>query len=401
MNITLHRTKNLPYWVNKYANIIKSLQMVPRKVSPTHKLRVIRSMTNDPFFNLAYERKLYEDHITNPPTNNSEIDVFSSGNIFSTLYLWCNSPSVIIGRHQNANRECNLQQIEKDGVNLIRRKSGGGAVYHDFGNSLFTIISNTTPIRTIDVTKRHNNLILTNALASLGVVAKATGRNDIHVNDQKISGSAYRIDHDVFLQHGTMLLNLDTTKLPKYLNPSKAKLESKGITSVQSRVVNLSTYVPNITRDMWDSALVESFLTTNGCDHVDDPVVTEIIDHKTLYNDVTIQKYIDHAKSWKWRFGEEPPFTHRFETRFKWGTIDILLQVKSNVIQKCTMYTDSLDVTLAGIVERGMCGVVYSHSDIKNAFKIIRSIDCAGSDDTHYNIHTSTIDIENHILTHM
>jgi lipoate-protein ligase A len=323
-------------------------------------LRIYKSLSTDPFFNLAFERKLFEAYKLKPTKGSQLPD--------HTLYLWCNAPSVVIGRYQNAHKECRLNAIEHDNVNFIRRKSGGGAVYQDLGNSLYTMISKLNT-EFSDSVRNRNNKILLNALSSLFVSAQIAGRNDIHCYNKKISGNAYRLDENVFLHHGTMLLNVEIGALLKYLTPNKAKLESKGVKSIVSRVTNLSNYIP-VTREIWDNALVKAFLKEHN--HFTIPI--ELIDHDTLYNDPEIKEYIRESKSQEWLYDNEPHFTNRFEHRFEWGSVDILLQVEKNIITNCKIYSDTLYFNFIEIIEKEFCNVSYEKNPINKLFSYIRDI---------------------------
>jgi len=151
-------------------------------------------------------------------------------------------------------------------VTLARRKSGGGCVYQDFGNSVFSFINPIEDFGSQDF-KTLNNEVLINAMEELGVEGEASGRNDLTVYGKKVSGSAYKLklgkkdgSGKRSLHHGTMLLDLELGALAKYLNPNKKKLESKGVTSVVSRVMNLREAVPDITHESWNAALERAFL---------------------------------------------------------------------------------------------------------------------------------------------
>ena len=148
---------------------------------------------------------------------------------------------------------------------LARRKSGGGCVYQDLGNSVFSFINPITDFATQDF-KKLNNEVLLNALRELGVEGKASGRNDLEIDGKKVSGSAYKLklgtkdgSNKRSLHHGTMLLDLELNALSKYLNPNKKKLESKGVASVISRVMNLKEAIPEISHASWNQALERAF----------------------------------------------------------------------------------------------------------------------------------------------
>ena len=156
--------------------------------------------------------------------------------------------------------------MEEDNVTLARRKSGGGCVYQDFGNSVFSFINPINDFAKQDF-KTMNNEVLLKAIESFGVTGEASGRNDLTVDGKKVSGSAYKLklgrkdgSGRRSLHHGTMLLDLELNALGKYLNPNKKKLESKGVTSVISRVMNLKEAAPTITHDTWNDSLEQAFL---------------------------------------------------------------------------------------------------------------------------------------------
>lgn len=185
--------------------------------NPEKKVRILNVNCQSIHKNLAYEDFLfYNDDLKYP-----------------TLMLWRNSKNIVIGKHQNPWKECHLQKMNEDNIALSRRKSGGGAVYQDQGNTCFSflipIYDKTLPLDS----KNVNNKIILAALANLGVDAELSGRNDITLNGKKFSGSAYEVDlggklkRKKALHHGTLLLDVNVTALWNYLNPDKAKLQSK------------------------------------------------------------------------------------------------------------------------------------------------------------------------------
>ena len=197
----------------------------------------------EPYRNLAVERYLLEHT--------------PAGSV--TLYLWQNKNTVVIGRNQNPWAECNMAQLRRDGVHLVRRLSGGGAVYHDSGNLNFTFL---TDARTYNLA-RQLEVILT-ALKSLGINAEKSGRNDILVDGRKVSGNAFYTSGAKKYHHGTLLIDVKTDKMAKYLTVSPLKLQAKGVSSVKSRVLNLKSVCPFLTVPVLQNALVRSFAEIYG-----------------------------------------------------------------------------------------------------------------------------------------
>ena len=246
------------------------------------------------------------------------------------LYLWQNSNTIVIGRNQNAWKECRVSELEKDGGHVVRRLSGGGAVYHDLGNLNFTFCvkkANYSVDKQLDV--------ILEAVKDLGINAQKTGRNDITIDGKKFSGNAFYKTGDCCYHHGTLLLNVDTAMMTKYLNVDIAKLQAKGVDSVKSRVTNLNAYYPNISVDLMTKKLQNAFdkvykgkSTIISQDNID-----------TAKIDVLEQNFAD----WNWIFGRKIPFTHKIQKRFSWGDIEIYLFVDSGKIEKVNIYSDMME----------------------------------------------------------
>ena len=283
-------------------------------------LRVMISETFDPWFNIATEDWIFRDMDPN----------------VKILYLWRNDKTVVIGRFQNPWSECNTQKMEEDGIKLARRQSGGGAVFHDLGNTNFTFLSSK---ETFD--KTVNNKIITNALNSFGISTFPSGRNDILVmteeGEKKISGSAFKEARDRSFHHGTLLINADMTKLGTYLNPNVKKLQSKGITSVRARVTNLQELNKDITHDALCGRIIQEFF-----DHYQAECPIEILDHNYLKTIPALNQHFEKMSDWNWRFGEAPQFNHQMTERFAWGLMEVHLDVHRAHVDKAQIFSDSL-----------------------------------------------------------
>lgn len=306
------------------------------------KLRILKSEVTNPWFNLATEDWIF--NTLNPDSH--------------TLFLWRNSETVVIGRSQNPWVECKTDKMAEDDVFLARRQSGGGAVFHDLGNTNFTFLSPKA-----DYDQDANFTIIINALKKLGVDATLSGRNDMQVGDKKISGSAFKHSVDRSFHHGTLLVNADMQKLGDYLNPHPLKLQAKGIKSVRSRVANLVEFNDTINHETLSQAMIEAFCEYYGQEVEAIPV--EELDEATLAQEPHLNKYYQQMADWEWRFGKTPEFSHHLETRFDWGLIDLHLDVKQAVIAEAVIFSDALNVELIEALKESLTGVKYNKDDIK------------------------------------
>ena len=315
----------------------------------TEKVKVFIADTFDPWFNLATEDWIFND--MDPETK--------------VLFLWRNQNTVVIGRFQNPWTECNVEMMEKDGIKLARRQSGGGAVFHDLGNTNFTFMSSKEGHK-----KENNNAIIINALKRFNIEAEASGRNDIVVQfddgPRKFSGSAFKEKRDRAFHHGTLLIDADLTRLGNYLNPNKKKLEAKGIKSVRARVLNLKEINPEITHESLTKVIIEEFLKFYKAQ-------TEVIylDHEFLKTQPALNDYYEKLKAWEWRFGETPKFTHFFEERFTWGGVEIHLESHKGLIKEVKIYTDCLFPDLISEIQEVLKEVPYEPSEVKVALNKI------------------------------
>lgn len=306
------------------------------------KLRILKSEVTNPWFNLATEDWIFQ--ALDPDSH--------------TLFLWRNAETVVIGRSQNPWVECKTDKMQADNVYLARRQSGGGAVFHDLGNTNFTFLSPKD-----DYDQDANFTIIINALEKLGIDANVSGRNDLQVGDRKISGSAFKHSIDRSFHHGTLLVNADMQKLGDYLNPHPLKLKAKGIKSVRSRVANLVEFNDSINHETLSQAIIEAFCEYYGQEVADTPV--EELDEATLAKEPHLNKYYQQMADWDWRFGKTPQFSHHLETRFDWGLIDLHLEVQQAVIKEVVIFSDALNVELIDALRDALTEIRYTKADIK------------------------------------
>jgi len=317
--------------------------------SSPRSLRILVANSTNPFVNLGMENKLVQKLPEEDATH--------------TLYLFRNEPTVVIGRLQNAWGECRLESMKEDGVHLVRRFTGGGAVYQDLGNSIFSFLDKPKE-QNID----RNNRILINALSTFGVEAEAKGRNDLVVNEKKISGSAFRKGKDAMLHHGTLLVDLDTSKLGKYLTPNQKKLETKGIKSVAARVLNLKDEVPDLDHAKLCTALIESFQKEYDME-------AEVInfDADVAEKDVEVAPFVTELMDDKWRFGKNPHFATKLETRFDWGVTEVHFESRQGVISDIQIYSDTLFPPMIEAAIEELKGASIASNGIVNAMEVVKA----------------------------
>ena len=281
------------------------------------------------------------------------------------LYLWQNQHTVVVGRHQNAWRECHAEKLEADGGKLARRLSGGGAVYHDLGNLNFTFI---VPKPAYDL---HRQLkVILGAARTVGVDAEFSGRNDILADGRKFSGNAFYHGRKASYHHGTILIDVDMTVLQKYLNVPQQKMAAKGVTSVKSRVINLRELVPTLTIEEMKQAMMQAFIAEYGGPGT-------VIDLAELQQSPEASALYDKYSSWEWRLGKSPSFDITLETRFPWGGIELGLMVEGGVIQSARIYSDAMESELIEPMAHSLEGLAYDRAEmaesLENLVRIHRS----------------------------
>ena len=290
--------------------------------------QVVVSTQFNPYLNIAVENYL----LSLPP----------DGGV--TLYLWQNQRTVVIGQNQNPYAECNVEQLEKDGGYLMRRRTGGGAVFHDLGNINFSFI---VPNDLYDQTRQF--AVLQRAVAAYGLETEVSGRNDVLVVERdpsrtdggkrgrKFSGNAFSKGRYQRLHHGTILIRTDMEVLQRYLKVKPAKLQKHGVASVQSRVVNLSELNPDITAENIKPLMIEAFEQEYGA-----PLKT--VDFDILTQQPQVQELYRQFASPEWKYGNWQRFEAQRSAQFEWGGIEVSLVVDeaSYTITSVTIASDSL-----------------------------------------------------------
>lgn len=275
------------------------------------------------------------------------------------FYLWQNEKTVVIGRNQNALRECKAGLLEEEGGYLARRTTGGGAVYQDMGNLCFTFLA--SPER-YDLERQMK--VVQEACRKFGIQTEFSGRNDIITTDgYKFSGNAFSVNKKCKIQHGTLMIDVDKEMLSRYLTPSEEKMKAKGVKSVESRVCNLKELNADITVEAMKVALLEAFEEEYG-----------EYESMGLVGDTTVQKTYDLYASWDWRYGKSPECEVVHSKRFPWGEVQVHLKLKNLYIEACKVYSDSLDVDFSDKLEKVLINQRFDMKHVETGDDKIRDV---------------------------
>lgn len=308
-------------------------------------MKLILNSNNDPAVNLALE----EYCVRNLDVENEMY-----------LLFYINEPSVIIGKHQNTIEEINKQFIDDNGIKVVRRISGGGAVYHDFGNLNFSFITKYSPEFFHNFEKFTKPVVET--LREMGVEAELGGRNDIVVGGRKISGNAQFTNLRSMFSHGTLLFDSNIDDVVQALNVKIDKIESKGIKSVRSRVANISEFLD-------ESMTIHDFKEriTNSIFREYETLPLYILTDSEWekVHKLSEEKY----KTWNWNFGRSPEFNIQKVNRFDFGQIDVRIFVRDGEIQDIKFYGDFLGYGDSEDIENKLKGVLFKDEDVESALK--------------------------------
>ncbi len=312
--------------------------------------------STDPAWNLAFEEYIFTHRRT--------------GNI---LILWQNDSAVIVGRNQNTAREVDSAYAESHGIRVIRRNTGGGAVYHDLGNLNYSFIADDTAPRSGFTGP------VVQALRDLGLDAAASGRNDILISGKKVSGTAQQIKNGRILHHGTLLFDTDSAVLCAVLTPDPEKYRAKGIPSVPSRVGNIREFLGN-TMDLpgfWaylKEALGSAGMTPGSLSPEELSQVEQLRQEKYA--------------AWDWNYGHSPAFDRRAKQRFDRGTLDIGLSVENGRITAIRICGDFLGTQSVAPIEGALTGCPYRQEPLLRALEGLDVPACLGGITAEECIHT-------------
>jgi lipoate---protein ligase len=305
---------------------------------------IIRRHNTDPYFNLATEEYVLKEIADD------------------SFMLWRNEPAIIVGKHQNTLAEINVDYVKQQNIKVVRRLSGGGAVFHDLGNLCFTFTQKGESEKLIDF-RRYTEPIL-EVLVKLGVDAKFEGRNDLTINGKKFSGNAEHIWKNKVLHHGTLLFSSHMADLSGALNADPLKFKDKAVKSIRSRVTNISEHLQNPMDVLEFSSLIEAHMIEKYPDAVLYELTAE--DHRKI-NELVEKKY----STWDWNFGYSPQYNfrkiHRTENS---GTIEFDLDVRDGKILQIKIYGDYFNLYETEDIEKSLTGISHNQESIKNALAV-------------------------------
>ncbi len=308
------------------------------------KLRLlINRECTDPHINLAFEEYLLKQK------------PYGDDSIFM---LWRNAPSVIIGKNQNAYREINRDFLDKGGIKLVRRMTGGGAVFHDLGNVNFTFIGEDEKGE-LDFSEYA--LPVARAISLLGVEAELNGRNDICVMGKKFSGTAQCIENGRVLHHGTLLYDADLSKLSGALKVNSEKLKDKGIRSVESRVTNLK----GITNCTFTPTEFMEYIAESYAGEFDGEVSKEYVNPEKM--DAVMKLVREKYLLFEWNYGASPEFEFANTKRFPFGTLELNFTSSKGRIENVALYGDFFGKGDIGELCTLLKGKKLEKEEIKNA----------------------------------
>ncbi len=267
------------------------------------------------------------------------------------LLFYINEPSIIIGRNQNTFEEINVDYVREHNVHVVRRLSGGGAVYHDLGNLNFSFLAKSSEDNFRDFRKFTEPVV--SALKKLGVDAELTGRNDIQIGEKKISGNAQFSTKGRMFSHGTLMFDVNLDEVAKTLRVKQDKIESKGIKSIRSRVANIRDYLDNKDLSILEFRRILLETIFEGEQPIPEYHLTDN-DWKEIH-EISKNRY----QNWDWNYGKSPEFNVQRSKRFPIGSIDVRLNVKNGVIETCKIYGDFFGLGEISDVESRMAGTRY------------------------------------------
>lgn len=320
-------------------------------------MKFLESHSNDPYYNLSFEEYIFR----NLPLEEEEY-----------VYLWINSPAIIIGRNQNAYAEINEEYVKEHNLKVCRRITGGGAVYHDLSNLNFSFVTKTKGHDRIDFKQYYIPIV--NALKAIGIDAELSGRNDITIDGKKCIGSSQSVDNHRVLSNGCILFNVQLEELSKALNPRKEKFESKGVKSVRSRVTNIAPYLENknLSTEDFKNILQNEIFKLFG-EEPEEYVLSEeeLQGVKEIYN--------TRFSLESWNYGKKPVGEVKQYKKFPAGFIELAYDLNNGKIRNLHINGDFFGKENVEDIRKAIEGQEYKKANIKEILDTFKLEDYFGN----------------------
>jgi lipoate-protein ligase A len=306
-------------------------------------IRYISLNSTSPYHNLAVEEYLLQQ---------------TTDNVFM---LWQNDNAIVIGRHQNTAAEINQEYVDTHHVNVVRRQTGGGAVFHDIGNLNFSFIQNIEPgSKEIDFLKYLQPIV--DALQSLGVPAEFSGRNDLVIDGKKISGNAMMFYKNRVLEHGTLLFSSQMADIANALKADPSKFDDKAVKSIRSRVTNISEHLPEpMTVLQFKDYLMDFIMKQNQ--------ITELQNLTNEEEAVVEQLMTKKYQTWEWNYGNSPNYSMNKKIRTKGGTVQVVADIQKGIIRDLRFYGDFFSEKDPQDLVSQLIGIKFEKDSISNVLK--------------------------------
>ncbi|HLQ73283.1 MAG TPA: lipoate--protein ligase [Bacillota bacterium] len=306
-----------------------------------------KGITN-PYINLAIEEYLLN--------NFAEEETY--------LLFYINEPSIIIGRNQNTIEEINTSYVEDNNIKVVRRLSGGGAVYHDLGNLNFSFITKDDGDSFHDFAKFTEPVV--RALNNINVPAELIGRNDLLVEGRKFSGNAQFSTKGRMFSHGTIMFDSEIEHVVSALNVSQEKIESKGIKSIRSRVANIVEFLKeDMSMERFKELLLCSIFSVDSFEEVPQYVLTD----EDWENIHAISK--ERYQKWEWNYGKSPTYNFKQSHKFPSGLLDVRLYIKKGMIEECTIFGDFFGLGDIKELEQKLIGIRHEKAALEEALSTV------------------------------
>ncbi len=303
---------------------------------------IIRRPHTNPFFNIAAEEYILKAIAD---------DVFM---------LWQNETSIIVGKHQNTLAEINYQFVKENKIPVVRRISGGGAVFHDLGNLNFSFIKNGEKGKLVDFKKFTDPIV--EVLNEMGVPAKFEGKNDLRVNGLKISGNAEHVFKNRVLHHGTLLFSSDLSYLNRAINIKEGKFEDRAVKSNRSKVFNISDFLKTeVSLQGFKEQIIDFIFKKDRTSAFYSFTEKDILEIGKLVT----EKY----STWNWNYSYSPKYSLQNSVNTKKGLVHFKLEVKNGIIGYLKITGERINVKLAAKIENFLKGVPHNETAVKNTLQ--------------------------------